>query len=33
MWPNVRYYPKIFLEGLRKHEKTQVRIPILRAEI
>jgi hypothetical protein len=32
-WPNLRYYPGIFLEGLRKPWKTSVRIGSLWAEI
>jgi hypothetical protein len=32
-WPNLRYFPNIFLEGLRKLQKTSVRIAGLWAEI
>jgi hypothetical protein len=31
-WPNLRYYPNIFLEGLGKPTKN-LRIAILQAEI
>jgi hypothetical protein len=32
-WPNLRYYPDIFLEGLRKTMKISVRRDSLWAEI
>jgi hypothetical protein len=32
-WPNLRYYPAICLEGLRKTSKTSIRIAGLQAEV
>jgi hypothetical protein len=32
-WPNLRYYPGIHLEGLRKTTENSVRIASLQAEI
>jgi len=32
-WPNLRYYPGICLEGLRKTTKNSVRIAGLQAKI
>jgi hypothetical protein len=32
-WPNLRYHPDTYLEGLRKITKTSVRVVGFRAEI
>jgi hypothetical protein len=32
-WPNLRHYPGIWLEGLRKTTKKRVRVTGLQAEI
>jgi hypothetical protein len=32
-WPNIRYYPDIRLEGLRKNQENSVRIAGTLAEI